>query len=131
MKSPLMMSALAVLRPTRRGNRCVPPPPGSSPSLHSGKPNFAGSEATTMSAMRDELEAAAQGKPIDGRDHRLGERLPAVIHSPAETLKVDILGHGDADVLVNVGSRDECSATPGQDNDPDLWIAFQFVRDDD
>src|SRR4249919_341970 len=35
--------------PTRRGSRCVPPPPGMSPSLISGCPSVASSAATRMS----------------------------------------------------------------------------------
>ena len=49
MKSPVMFRYCARPIPTSRGRRCVPPPPGMSPSLISGWPSCASSDATRMS----------------------------------------------------------------------------------
>ncbi len=52
MVSPKKMSSAANESPTRRGRRCVPPPPGMIPRLISGKPNTALSAAILKSHQR-------------------------------------------------------------------------------
>ncbi len=53
----MIMSSVARMRPTSRGRRCVPPPPGTSPSFVSGSPRRALSAAITGS------QASTSSKP--------------------------------------------------------------------
>ena len=53
MKSPVRISSLAFFSPTSLGNIWVPPPPGITPTLISGCPNWAFSAAMIMSQAID------------------------------------------------------------------------------
>src|SRR5258706_6553048 len=57
--APERMSCSARPLPTRRGRRCVPPPPGSNPSLTSGWPNL----AVGVASLRVQAIAVSQPPP--------------------------------------------------------------------
>ncbi len=62
--APLRMSCVATPRPTSRGRRCVPPKPGRMPSLTSGCPNRARSDATRMWQASASSQPPPRAKPF-------------------------------------------------------------------
>ena len=75
------ISSSARPRPTRRGRRCVPVPPGRMPSATSGWLITVRPRAPKrMSQRHRELAAAAADAPADLRDHRLRHAAEALAH---------------------------------------------------
>ena len=67
---PVRISSLARAGPTMRGSRCVPPAPGVTARRTSGSPSFARVRGDPQVTAQGELQAAAQGVALDGRDGR-------------------------------------------------------------
>ena len=81
-KSPVRFSSSARPTPTIRGSRCVPPPPGMSPSLISGCPSCGVVGRDPDVAAHRQLEPAAEAEAVDRGD----ERLVGGVHARAELL---------------------------------------------
>jgi hypothetical protein len=97
--------------------RCVPPPPGSSPSLTSGCPNLACSDRDPDRASHRRLAAAAERKAIDGRDHRLAEIFDEIEHTLPEPAGLLRLIGVDMREFADVGAGDEgLVARAGEDH---------------
>ena len=73
-KRPLNTSSLALLAPTTRVRRAIPPPPGTRPARISVAPNFTLSPLTRQSAARARVEAGAQCVSGDRGHGRLRDR---------------------------------------------------------
>ena len=78
--SPVSSSCSARPLPTRRGSRCVPPYPGTSPSFTSGWPNFANSDAMRMWHAIASSQPPPSAKPFTAAIDGLGRRLEATEH---------------------------------------------------
>ena len=111
------MSCRARPFPTSRGRRWVPPPPGTSPSVTSGWPNFAFVHRDPDGASHRRLAAAAERKAIDRRDHRLAEVLDEIEDLLPETAGLLRFERRGMRELADVGARYECLvAGAGQDD---------------
>ncbi len=65
----------AVSSPTARGNRCVPPAPGSEAELHLGQADLRAACRDAVVRAQRQLEAAAEREAIDRDHHRLAAAL--------------------------------------------------------
>ena len=111
------MSCRARPLPTSRGRRCVPPPPGMSPSLTSGWPNFACVHRDPDGARHRRLAAAAERKAVDRRDHRLAEILDEIEDLLSETAGLFGFDRRDMSEFADVRAGDErFVAGSGQDD---------------
>ena len=73
------MSSIALLRPTSRARRCVPPVPGRTPSDTSGSPILPlPLRRDAQVAGHRHLEPAADAVAVDGRDHQLRRLLEPI-----------------------------------------------------
>src|SRR6516164_143483 len=90
MRSPVSISSMALPSPTRRVNRCVPPPPGMIPRLISGCPSLALSEViriTPDSANLGQPECRLPQLGVVGSD--LDVAGESIFHTTTETESVD------------------------------------------
>jgi hypothetical protein len=72
------ISSIARLLPTMRTSRCVPPVPGSTPSVTSGRPTLPSPSRDAQVGRHGDLEAAADGVAVERGDHQLRRLLEAV-----------------------------------------------------
>ena len=72
-----MISNIARCRPTSRASFCVPPPPGRIPTFTSGKPSFAPSPATMMSAHKASSRPPPSANPSTAAITGLGQSMIA------------------------------------------------------
>ena len=89
----IMLSAVST--PTARGRRCVPPAPGSRPSLTSGSASVRRGVRDAEVAAERELEAAAHADAVDRRDR------PACRFPPATRISVRSVGSALAFGVLN------------------------------
>src|SRR6516165_7805808 len=109
MISPVRISCRARPLPTRRGKRCVPPPPGRTPNLTSGCPNFADSEAIRI------VHAMAVSQPP-----------PSANPLTAGLFRLDRIHPGE---LAYIGTGDERFITrSGQDHAPNIFILLRSLK---
>lgn len=78
---------IAVDLPTARINRCVPPPPGMTPSLTSGTPNLADSPATTMSQASASSQPPPKATPSTAAITGLGKVPRSAHRSPPPAVR--------------------------------------------
>ena len=74
---PVRISSLARAGPTTRGSRCVPPAPGRHREPDLRQPELRALRRDPQVAAQRQLEAAAQGVALDGRDRRHRQARPA------------------------------------------------------
>ena len=125
----MTISSIAFDLPTMRDRRWVPPVPGSTPRLISGRPTLPAPLLGDPQVRRHgDLEAAADGVAVEGRDHQLRRLLEAVeglvgveaevvlearlrllqhldVGAGAEELVALALEHQDVDVVVEARSE--------------------------
>ena len=93
--------------PTRRGRRCVPPPPGKKPERDLRLAEFGTVHRDPDGARHRRLAAATERKAVDGRDHRLAEILDEIEHALAEAARPFGVDRGGLRELADVGAGDE------------------------
>ena len=125
-RRPVSTSSIARCLPIARASRWVAPPPGISPTMISGWPNSAVSEATTRSQHQRQLAAAAERVAGHGGDHRrrgiAARRAPrrsarfsrsASIRSPPTANTSGVAGdHDAAHLVVGVEALERLGAAP-------------------
>ena len=121
---PVTMSSIAFDLPTILARRVVPPVPGSTPRVTSGRPILPASlRAMRRSRGHRDLEAAADRVAVQGRDDELGRVLEAqqrlVGVQAEEVLEAGRDGVQHADVRAG---REEPVALAAQDDDVDVVV---------
>ncbi len=110
MGSPEIIMSSASGTPTTRGRRCVPPAPGSRPSLISGKPIWTVFSRTAKVAGQRDFEPASQYRAMKrGHDGLLAAFQPQ--QHVVEQGRLRRLIH-----FPDVGARDEVTARSVQDD---------------
>ena len=115
---PVAHISSALPTPATRGSRCVPPAPGSSPSLTSGVPSFADWIGDAIMAAERDLEPAAERGAVDRRDDRLGAILDRVDDHRQPRLLRRLAELGD------VGAGEEGLALAGDDDGFDAVVGL-------
>ena len=88
---------MALLFPTMRDSRCVPPVPGSTPRFTSGRPILPGVFARDAEVGRHgDFQPAAHAVAVDGRNHQLGRVFEPQQHFVGVQAKVILEGRIDA-----------------------------------
>ena len=116
------------MRPTSRGRRWVPPPPGHEAELRLGQPEARVVRCDHEVAREHELEAAAEREPLHRGDDRLRERGEAIGHRAADVHERAVVVHRDVDVVLDVGSGGEGAARSVQDPDDRVVARLEPVE---
>src|SRR5262249_21507072 len=122
---PVKMRSMALLLPTARVSRCVPPIPGMTPSLISGWPNFALSAAMTTSHCIASSQPPPRAKPRARRDHglaRVRHQIPAPDEIRHEGFQVGLVDH-----FLDIGAGGEGFVRAGDENAADIGIGFEAI----
>ena len=85
--------------------------------------------ADPVGAGERELETAAEGKAMDGRNAREGQGLELIKHRlPGAHQRIALLGRADVDEFLDVGAGDEAAALRRADDEPTGFCAATWVR---
>ncbi len=108
---PSGISESAAFMPTSRGRRCVPPDPGTTPRITSGRPSCAFGAGNPPAAGKRQFQPAAKTGPPDCGDDRHRGRLECRHHHWQVGL-----GHRQVE-FTGIGTGGEDLTGPGE-NDP-------------